>query len=154
VELTDDLTGLWNRAAFERRLEEELARLARYGRAISIGLIEVDGPADDAVLRAVAQELDVVRCCDSLFRIGGREFALLLPETMVEGAAGLRRRLTAQLDQAGLPVTVTMGIAQAQLGEPAPVVLARAGRALAARQRLMSSHDEPTSSAASANTVS
>ena len=67
--LEDDLTGLWNRAAFDRRLREEIARVRRYGRPCSLCLADLDGFArvneragvevGDDVLRRVATLLDL-----------------------------------------------------------------------------------------------
>src|SRR5262245_42652280 len=88
----DPLTGLLNRRAFEERLELELERAARAGRPIAVIVGDIDGfrainerhghAVGDAALQAVAQNaLKWKRRIDLAARIGGEEFALLLPET-------------------------------------------------------------------------
>lgn len=87
---TDFLTQVNNRAAFDKRLNEEFARYKRYGHIFSIILIDLDHFKDvndtyghlagDRVLRAVASLLnDEKRASDFLARYGGEEFALILP---------------------------------------------------------------------------
>ncbi len=89
---TDFLTQVNNRAAFDKRLNEEFARYKRYGHIFSIILMDLDFFKDindtyghlagDRVLRAVASLLnDEKRASDFLARYGGEEFALILPAT-------------------------------------------------------------------------
>ena len=102
--LTDGLTGLANRRAFDYALESEVARVARYGPPLSLVIIDIDSfklyndtwghPAGDARLRAIADLLRVnVRNPDIAARYGGEEFALLLPFTDKAGAMLLAERL-------------------------------------------------------------
>ena len=87
----DSLTGLPNRRAYEERLAVETARSTRYGQPLSICLLDLDGfksvndrlghPAGDEVLREVARLIDESRVADDAFRIGGDEFAILMPQT-------------------------------------------------------------------------
>src|SRR5208337_2194821 len=79
--VTDPLTGLYNRRLFAESFEKELNRARRYGL-----------PRGDEVLRAAATTLQkALRTSDSAFRIGGDEFALLLPQTDAAQALALRR---------------------------------------------------------------
>ena len=89
---TDPLTGLLNRRAFEELLETELERATRAGRPLSVVVGDIDGfrainerqghAAGDAALQTIAQNaLKWKRRIDQAARIGGEEFALLLPET-------------------------------------------------------------------------
>lgn len=90
----DSLTGLPNRRAFEERLLTELSRASRYDRPLALCLLDLDGfkgindrlghPAGDEVLRQVAEILQHSRLADDCFRIGGDEFAILMPETSLE----------------------------------------------------------------------
>ena len=102
--LTDALTGLANRRAFDYALESEVARVVRYGPPLSLIIIDIDSfklyndtwghPAGDARLRAIADLLRAnVRNPDIAARYGGEEFALLLPFTDKAGAMLLAERL-------------------------------------------------------------
>ena len=101
----DPLTGMAHRAEFERRLAREWARLNREGGELSVILIEIDDLAaynsvtDDAkgdeVLRRVAECLrnNVWRPADFVARHGWDAFALLLPNTAIDGAEAIADRL-------------------------------------------------------------
>jgi two-component system, cell cycle response regulator len=93
----DALTQLHNRAYFEERLIEELLRASRYGRALSVAILDVDGfkqfndtyghPAGDAALRTLAAALrGSARRSDVVARYGGEEFVIILTETRVQEA--------------------------------------------------------------------
>lgn len=101
---TDMLTGLANRRRFAATSESEFARLRRHRRPLAVILLDVDffkkindqfgHEGGDAVLRALGACLRAaVRPSDTAARFGGEEFALLLPETTLAGAAGLAERL-------------------------------------------------------------
>jgi diguanylate cyclase (GGDEF)-like protein len=99
----DALTGLHNRRAFMRELATELERAVRYGRPLTLVLCDLDHfkllndthghPGGDRALCHVAHVLKTgLRTGDGAFRIGGDEFALLLPETTgIQAAAAVRR---------------------------------------------------------------
>src|SRR6202008_5210609 len=102
--VTDPLTGLYNRRLFAEAFEKELNRARRYG--LPLGLVILDlhrfkevndkygHPRGDEVLRAAATTLEkALRTSDSAFRIGGDEFALLLPQTDAAQALALSRRI-------------------------------------------------------------
>jgi diguanylate cyclase (GGDEF)-like protein len=100
----DKLTQVLNRQAAFHRLEEELQRAARYGRQLSIVLVDLDHfkrlndtyghVAGDRVLHEVATALrDNVRSVDIVGRYGGEEFMIVLPETDVDAAASLAEKL-------------------------------------------------------------
>lgn len=94
---TDSLTGLANRAHFDRRIHAEFERARRYKRQLAVALIDVDHfkrfndvhghPVGDTVLITVASLFGRnLRRSDVLARYGGEEFAFLLPESTLEGA--------------------------------------------------------------------
>lgn len=104
--LTDGLTALANRRAFDYALESEVSRVVRYGPPLSLIIIDIDSfkiyndtwghPAGDGRLKAVADLLRAnVRNPDIAARYGGEEFALLLPFTDKAGAMLLAERLRA-----------------------------------------------------------
>jgi diguanylate cyclase (GGDEF)-like protein len=122
---TDMLTGLLNRQGFDERFELELARSRRTGQPIALVLADVDNfkelndsaghPAGDAALSAVgACARDVTRPFDTTARIGGDEFAAILPDTDVHGAFALAERLRAAVANAShgrsQPLTMSVGI--------------------------------------------
>ncbi|GJM69573.1 hypothetical protein HMSSN036_17890 [Paenibacillus macerans] len=97
LSVTDDLTKLANRRHFERRLDEEIIRSNRYGRPLSLMLIDLDHfkdindtyghPFGDLVLSTIAKQLEShVRDTDVVARWGGEEFAVLMPETELQEA--------------------------------------------------------------------
>jgi diguanylate cyclase (GGDEF)-like protein len=101
---TDHLTGLANRREFERAIEREVALAERHDRQIAVMMIDVDNlkkindryghSAGDGALKLVAQELQrVMRASDICGRLGGDEFAVAMPETDLQRAREVVRRL-------------------------------------------------------------
>jgi diguanylate cyclase (GGDEF)-like protein len=126
--VTDPLTGLYNRRLFAESFEKELNRARRYGLPLGIVLLDLHHfkevndkyghPRGDDVLRAAAATLQkALRTSDSAFRIGGDEFALLLPQTDASQAMALSRRIEAVFAetlrdlQLAFPVTMDYGTA-------------------------------------------
>ena len=125
LSLTDSLTSLHNRRAFDERLGEEFEHARRYGRPLSLAILDVDHfkaindvlghGAGDAVLRGVANTIGSrTRQTDFAARVGGEEFAVLLPETALFEALQFGEKLRASI--AAEPVvdqrvTVSIGIA-------------------------------------------
>jgi diguanylate cyclase (GGDEF)-like protein len=104
----DDLTGALNRRAFFERLDDELERGLRTAAPVTLVLCDLDGfkavndahghPAGDAALRAFAGMLDAnLRSSDSVGRIGGDEFALILVGADAVDEEGILGRLTSTL---------------------------------------------------------
>jgi diguanylate cyclase (GGDEF)-like protein len=102
--VTDPLTGLYNRRLFNETFERELNRGRRYGSPLGLVVLDLHRfkevndkhghPRGDEVLRAAAATLKkALRTSDFAFRIGGDEFALLLPQTDAEQALALSRRV-------------------------------------------------------------
>jgi len=145
----DALTGADNRWEFERRLLEELQSADRTGSGCALVVFDIDHfkrindtfghAAGDETLRAIAREVGVVkRCTDFFARIGGEEFALILPDTDAGGAAVLAEALRATLARAGLayPVTLSFGVTDRAIsGTSATDMLAGADDALYAAKR-------------------
>jgi diguanylate cyclase (GGDEF)-like protein len=121
--VTDPLTGLYNRRLFGEGFEKELNRARRYG--LPLGLVMLDlhrfkevndkhgHPSGDEVLRAAATTLKkALRTSDSAFRIGGDEFAVLLPQTDAEQALALSRRIETVFGETlqSLPLSVNVNM--------------------------------------------
>jgi len=123
---SDPLTGLHNARVFQERLEEEWGRARRYGRALSLLLIDVDGlkgindrrghrAGDAALVRVAAALRRTARQTDLTARWGGDEFALLAPDTRGAAALRLGERICALVSETartdGEPMTVSVGVA-------------------------------------------
>src|ERR687893_490489 len=111
---TDHLTGLANRRRFERQLEREVSRTQRYGRPFCLLLLDIDNfkqvndtyghEAGDEVIRRLALTLQAgTRGIDLAARIGGEEFAVILPETDFEGGVDVAERLRVALRETEIP---------------------------------------------------
>jgi diguanylate cyclase (GGDEF)-like protein len=151
----DPLTGLCNRRQFVTLAEAEWARFQRYHRPLSMLMIDIDHfkPVNDRFGHAAGDEALalVARTCredqrtpDVVGRIGGDEFALLLPETDIAQACIVADRIRSALmsrplvvQDAPLKLTVSIGVAAATLGmSSADALMKAAGRALyAAKQQ-------------------
>jgi diguanylate cyclase (GGDEF)-like protein len=132
---TDHLTGLGNRAEFERSLDREMALAKRHNRSLSLLLIDLDSlksindrfghAAGDVALRAVGEAIrGVVRASDLSARLGGDEFAVAIPEAGPGLAWEVGTRLRTSLSEIGrrhgLPATldVSLGVAEWRPGMP------------------------------------
>jgi diguanylate cyclase (GGDEF)-like protein len=124
----DPLTGIGNRLRLAEDLVAVCGRVERYGHAYCVAIADVDRfkayndahghPRGDDVLRAVAETLrDTVRTGDTVYRYGGEEFVVLLPEQSLTGAEQAADRLRAAIEALALPhpgggpVTVSVGVA-------------------------------------------
>lgn len=125
LSLTDGLTGLKNRRAFDERLRTEFELACRHHSPLSVLMLDVDdfklfndafGHAEgDYVLRRVAESLEqTARRTDLVARYGGEEFTVLLPSTGAESALHFAERIRAAIisaDWERVCVTVSIGIA-------------------------------------------
>ena len=105
----DGLTGLWNRAYLDRRLEAELNVADRYGRPLSVVMADVDNfkPINDThghlfgdiVLQGISESLSAsARRSDIVARYGGEEFGILLTDTNLKAAEYVSERLRASIE--------------------------------------------------------
>jgi diguanylate cyclase len=155
LSLTDELTGLPNRRAFMRRLEDEVARVQRYGFPLSFALIDLDHfksindefghAAGDEVLRVYSKNImTVFRHHDMVARYGGEEFAVLLPNTDADGAVRalnkVRRRAAETRWQSNGTVSqvpsFSAGVSLFKPGESSSAFIERADKALYRAKRL------------------
>jgi diguanylate cyclase (GGDEF)-like protein len=119
--VTDPLTGLYNRRLFSETFEKELNRSRRYGSPLGLVVLDLHRfkevndkhghPRGDEVLRAAAATLKkALRTSDSAFRIGGDEFALLLPQTDAEQGLALSRRVETVFAEMLKPLQLSVGV--------------------------------------------
>jgi diguanylate cyclase (GGDEF)-like protein len=105
---TDPLTGALNRRSFLDRADAEIDRAKRYSRALSVMMIDADhfkrvndtyghGGGDAVLKRLVSAISESLRASDILGRLGGEEFAILLPDTAHDVATSLAERLCAKI---------------------------------------------------------
>ncbi|PGH54110.1 hypothetical protein CRT60_30270 [Azospirillum palustre] len=151
---TDPLTGLNNRRRFLELAEVEMARLRRYGRPVSVLMLDIDrfkaindshGHAigDRALVRLAEICRGELRDTDHIGRLGGEEFAIILPETPLAAAGEVAERLRHRLALADVPldpadhgqgcIRMTVSIGVAMSGEDDACIeraLGRADRAL------------------------
>jgi diguanylate cyclase (GGDEF)-like protein len=124
---TDHLTGLANRRRFERQLEREVSRTLRYNRPFCLLLLDIDNfkevndtyghDAGDEAIRRIALTLQAgTRGIDLAARIGGEEFAVILPETEFEGGVDVAERLRVAIRETEIPmaghITASFGVGE------------------------------------------
>ncbi len=137
--VTDGLTGVKNRAAFNARLADAYDLAVRHGHPLSVVLLDVDHfklfndtfghPAGDEALKTVAATIaGLARTTDTVARYGGEEFVVVLPETDYEGAMILAERCRLAVAGAAWghrPVTVSVGVSTLTAGTRDAAVLVR-----------------------------
>ena len=127
---TDALTGIINRRYFQNQAEQEVRRSRRFARDMAVMMIDIDHfkpindtyghAAGDTIIQGVVKRaLECLRQSDSIGRIGGEEFAVLLPETALDAARDVAERLRAHIEarpyiigSGALSCTVSIGVAQ------------------------------------------
>ncbi len=142
---TDGLTGLVNHRVFQERLHSEVTRAQRHDRPLSLALVDIDGfkqlndtfghQVGDDVLSTVARHLAAsVRANDTAARIGGDEFALLLPETDAAAATIVAERVHDRLrrdtSNPGATITLSTGLCDLQYATSADDLIRFADGAL------------------------
>ncbi|MGH3143489.1 MAG: diguanylate cyclase, partial [Gaiellales bacterium] len=149
---TDSLTGLYNHRNFHERLRAELMRASRARDSVALLMFDIDEfkrvndicghAAGDQILVEIAELTNsLVRASDVVCRLGGEEFAVIMPSCNAGDALGLARRLTERLgarpvDAAG-EITVSVGIAHGpeNAGNPRDLVDCAESAMMAAKAR-------------------
>ena len=144
----DALTGLNNRAAYDRDIERELGLVERHKRPLSLMILDIDyfkkvndeygHAAGDKVIQAVGNILkEVTRTSDVVFRYGGEEFAILLSDvdslTAMDVAERIRlsvRGLLVDFDSKLINITISVGMASYIAGEGSESLFKRTDKAL------------------------
>lgn len=130
--LTDELTGLYNRHFLDQKIVEEMNRSDIDKQSLSMIIIDIDyfkqvndtwgHPVGDEVLKQTAQILkQMLRHSDTLIRLGGEEFMIILPDTKLEEALKIAERVRKRIEQFKYPIagqlTASLGVAQREMLE-------------------------------------
>ena len=141
----DALTGLHNRRFFHETLLREVARAQRYSRNLALIVLDLDDfktindrighlAGDDVLAAAAAQVRDVVRSADVACRVGGDEFAVILPESGLVDADRLYRRLEAAVSSQSVGhvgrLRLSAGVTELRADDDAVTLFQRADQAL------------------------
>jgi diguanylate cyclase (GGDEF)-like protein len=141
----DALTGLHNRRYFHETLQREVARAQRYNRRLGLIVFDLDDfkaindrighLAGDSVLAEVAERMrNVVRSADIACRVGGDEFAVILPESTLADAEQLYRRILSSVSSDPIPhagqLLLSAGIAELRQADDNVTLFQRADEAL------------------------
>ena len=126
VASVDGLTEVFNRRTFDRVLVKEIERCKRYKHPLSVLMVDIDyfkqvndkygHPSGDTVLKKTAEILSSnCRLTDSVYRYGGDEFVVLMPDTSIEDAEIVRNRILKEREFINeqehiIPVTYSMGL--------------------------------------------
>ena len=142
---TDELTGAYNRRAFNEHLSANIGRAKRYNELLSIFLLDIDNfknindsyghDVGDLALKALARIVkESIRQDDIVARWGGEEFTILLPETGKDAALQLAERLREKISGHDFPkvghITVSIGLAELQVDDNSDSLVKRADLAL------------------------
>ena len=152
LSITDPLTGLFNRRYFDVRLEEEYQRAKRYGLNFSLAIIDIDDfkalndteghMAGDYALKEMAGIMtNSIRANDILVRLGGEEFAIIMPQTGKDEAFNVMERIRGNVSATVLPgakgkdnggsITISTGIAMyPECGESMENIILQADKSL------------------------
>lgn len=147
--ITDDLTGLANRRELLSSLERAIASARRNRRPLALAMIDIDHfkrindthghPAGDAVIRRIALlAVEVMRGQDTVGRLGGEEFAVVLPDCSTEAAMAACERLRQAVRETDLEmetgaqvfITLSTGVTVFERNDTAEAMIARADAAL------------------------
>ena len=148
---TDTLTGLTNRRGFENLIVNAISEANRSQSSLCLLMADIDHfkkindtfghLAGDSVLKIIANTIkDFTKGRDSVCRYGGEEFIVILPDTPIKGAVALGEKIRKFLESMNWKnkatgeslgtITISMGISQYRLREPAESMIHRADRAL------------------------
>ena len=146
--LTDSLTGLANRRAWDERIEHEFAQWQRYSTPLSFAVLDIDyfkkvndehgHCGGDQALVLIANIIkNRIRQVDFAARFGGEEFVILMPNSKAGAAAEMLEHLRAFIEDCGfnyqgrhVPLTMSFGYTEVRDGDDISTVLKRADGAL------------------------
>jgi diguanylate cyclase (GGDEF)-like protein len=146
IAITDPLTGLRNHRAFQEDIGRELQRVGRTGIPVALVIVDVDDlkavndsrghQAGDERLQELADAIRATgRAADAAYRVGGDEFAIILPDARAWGALEFVQRLRSATQASG-GFTVTAGISEAMTLRPKDDLIHEADLALLGAKRM------------------
>jgi diguanylate cyclase (GGDEF)-like protein len=142
---TDPLTNIYNRRKFSKLLDQEIQRVKRYDRSLSMALLDIDHfkrvndtyghDTGDYVLRRITELIkENIRITDILARYGGEEFVIIIPETDVKGASRQIERMRKTIEKNSFSgvgnLTISVGITHYRRGDSCKSMITRADKAL------------------------
>jgi diguanylate cyclase len=149
--MTDGLTGIANRKAFDEKLRQEAMASMENGKPLSLLLLDIDHfkkfndnhghQVGDQVLRLMAETLELnIKGQDFAARYGGEEFAIILPQTTLDSAKQAANMLRHNVETHNIVnksnqnkvgrITVSIGVATFRFGEPLARLIERSDEAL------------------------
>lgn len=146
--LKDTLTGLFNRMAYDERVEHEYLRWQRYQTPLSMLMADVDffkkindtfgHKAGDKVLQVIAKKMeDSVRKTDMVARYGGEEFVVIMPNTATDNAMAVANKLRTEIEKLQfhyksdpVNITISCGVSEFSQDDRPDDVFERADQAL------------------------
>lgn len=151
----DELTQVGNRHSLNMKLREELSKLERNERALSVLLVDIDDfkaindtyghiIGDDVITETVKIMKGNIRNRDSIFRFGGEEFIVILSGIELKGAQKIAERIRAAVENcnfisAGLKVTVSIGVAATKKSMPITSLIQKADEAMYRAKKIKNS---------------
>jgi len=163
LSITDDLTQLYNSRYFYTKLQEEISRSVRYKHPLSLLLIDIDdfkklndnyGHLEgDKVLGMAGKAMQsCIRRTDSVYRYGGEEFTVILPETGHEGALNVAERIRKRVEtqeffsstNEALHITVSIGACRFEPGEELEAFVKRVDIAMYAAKQMGKNRVSPS----------
>jgi diguanylate cyclase (GGDEF)-like protein/PAS domain S-box-containing protein len=142
---TDPLTNVYNRRKFSELLDQEMDRVERYNRSLSVILLDLDDfkkindtyghDTGDYVLKKISGLIkENIRRVDKLARYGGEEFIILLPETNLKGSMAVAERIRRVIENASLDkvghITISAGVSAVTEGDSRQSIVKKADRGL------------------------
>src|SRR5208283_640024 len=145
LSITDELTKIYNRKKFNEVFQEEIAKLKRYSRPLSLIMFDIDhfknindtyghDAGDSALMEVVNIVKPMIREADLFARWGGEEFMILTPDTEKEGASEFAERIRKKINDKKLrkigELTCSFGVSSHDGGETGDSLLKRVDKAL------------------------
>jgi len=143
ISVTDPLTGICNRRYYEKKVKEEIYNASRYNYPLSIIMCDIDlfkkindthghNVGDEVLIEYTKLIKSLLRKSDTICRIGGEEFMIILPHILVHEAKKVaeKLRISVQEHKKIVPITMSFGITQYIKGENKDFMFKRVDSAL------------------------